>query len=155
MDIIDIILLLILAYIVGLITGKKCFGNETFENKKQESFINLDDSRKIELTKCCKDCYFKPEFLRTECEENKKKAFEELSKQFQEMYTQEQYYKLLNDLNILKDVVNYKTSLEYNIKREEQINTNDKMTNELMQKIIKDDRDEVKGYDVLTYAAFK
>ncbi len=149
---IDIILLLILAYIVGLMTGKKCFGKENFG---KEGFINLDNSRKIELTKCCKDCYFKPDFLRTECEENKKKAFEELSKQFQETYTQEQYYKLLSDLNILKDVTNYKTSLEYNAKRDEQITTNEKMTNELMQKIIKDDRDEVKGYDLLQYAPFK
>jgi hypothetical protein len=149
MDTTDIILLLILAFIMGLIIGKKCLSNSL-----KEGLINLDDSRKVELTKCCKDCYFKPEFLRTECEENKKKAFEELNKQFQEAYTQEQYYKLLNDLNILKNIPNYKNYLEYNKNRDEKIETNEKMTNELMQQIIKDDRDEVKGYDLKNYAPY-
>jgi hypothetical protein len=57
------IILMVIGFILGFMTACAL--------KNKEHLINLDDSRKVELSKCCEDekCYSKPPHLRTNCKE--------------------------------------------------------------------------------------
>jgi hypothetical protein len=147
---IDIIILLIIVLIIGILAGMHLQKNKT------EHIVNLDDSRKIELSKCCTDskCYNKPPHLRDNCVANKENAKNELDKEFQQMYTQEEYYKKLNDLDIIKDLNNKQLDEKYYAKMNERIVINPALDEETKKTIRKDDRDEVRGYDVLNLAPY-
>ncbi len=149
----DIILLLIITFIIGLICGvyyKNTCG--------QENIVNLDDSRKVELSKCCTDskCYSKPPHLRDNCQINKESAKEELDKEFKQMYTQEEYYKKLEDLGITKEGVlnNKKIDEAYMAKMNEKVVVNTALDATTDETIRKDDRDEIRGYDVSELAPY-
>jgi hypothetical protein len=149
---IDIVLLLIIAFIFGILVAmsiKKC---------NSEHIVNLDDSRKVELSKCCTEpkCYNKPPYLRENCTKNKEDAKKELDKEFQQMYTQEEYYKKLEDLGINKgELTNKKIDEAYFAKMNEKVVVNTALDNNTNNNIIKDDRDEVRGYDVKDLAPWK
>ena len=148
---IDMIILILVVFIIGIMIGL------TFK-KTSEHIVNLDDSRKIELSKCCTEpkCYSKPPHLRDNCEENKMKAKEELDKEFKQMYTQEQYYKKLDDLGITKDnkLTNKNVDEAYIAKMNERLVINPALDNKTDLDIRKDDRDEVRGYDVRVLAPY-
>jgi hypothetical protein len=151
MDInIDIIILLLISFIIGAFVGMY------IKQRKAENIVNLDDSRKIELSKCCTDskCYSKPPHLRNNCLLNKENAKKELDKEFQQMYTQEEYYKKLNDLDIIKDLNNKQLDEKYVAKMNERVIINPALDNTTDENIRKDDRDEVRGYDVLDLAPY-
>ena len=149
---IDIVLLLIIAFIFGILLAINIKG------KSSEHIVNLDDSRKIELSKCCTEpkCYDKPPYLRNNCPQNKTVAKEELDKEFKQMYTQEEYYKKLEDLGITKDnlLTNKNIDEAYVAKMNERIVVNTALDEKTDATIRKDDRDEVRGYDVLDLAPF-
>jgi hypothetical protein len=149
---IDIVLLLIIAFIFGVLVAIN------IKNKSSEHIVNLDDSRKIELSKCCTDpkCYDKPPYLRNNCSQNKTEAKEELDKEFKQMYTQEEYYKKLEDLGITKDniLTNKNIDEAYVAKMNQRIVVNTALDEKTDATIRKDDRDEVRGYDVLDLAPF-
>ncbi len=144
----SIFILLIIAFILGYILGAKL-------PVMKENLINLDDSRKIELSQCCKNppCYYQPPHLRENCEENKKKAFEELDSQFKESYTQKEYIDKLKEMNILNSKSNYENDINYNNKLNERLKVN--LNESDFNKVIKDDRDEVKGYESNIYSEYK
>lgn len=142
MDIsIDIILCMIISFVLGVIVAIKFVD-------KQEHLVNVDDSRRLELSKCCADgkCYSKPPHLRENCIENKQIASKQIDSQFTEMYTQEQYYKLLDELKIVKEQ-NAKMAADLSSNR---INT----VEPLFHQITTDSRDEVNGYDTNEFAPY-
>jgi hypothetical protein len=147
---IDIVLLLIIFFIIGALVGMY------FKQNKAEHIVNLDDSRKIELSKCCTDakCYSKPPHLRDNCIVNKENAKKELDKEFQQMYTQEEYYTKLNELNIINDLNNKQIDEKYLAKMNEQLVINPALDKTTDENIRKDDRDEVRGYDMLDLAPY-
>ena len=146
---IDIVLLLIISFIFGVLVTMY------FKNS-QENIVNLDDSRKIELSKCCTEpkCYSKPPHLRDNCLINKNEAKEELDKEFKQMYTQEEYYKKLDDLDISKNLQNKVLDENYIAKMNLQLVVNPELDDKTNEKIRKDDRDEVRGYDTLSLAPY-
>ncbi len=152
---IDIIILLVISFIVGSLFG---FYIKTQQNKT-ENLINLDDSRKVELTKCCDNpkCYSKPPYLRENCQKNKNLAREELEKEFKQMYTQEEYYKKLEELGITSkgELTNTKIDEAYFAKMNEKIIVNPALDEKTDETIRKDDRDEVRGYDTENLAPYK
>ncbi len=147
---IDIVLLLIIAFIFGVLVTM------TFKNCKAEHIVNLDDSRKVELSKCCTDpkCYSKPPHLRDNCVKNKEEAKKMLDKEFQQIYTQEEYYKKLEELGIIKDgkLTNKQIDEAYVAKMNEKVVINTKLDETTDETIRKDDRDEVRGYDISNLA---
>ena len=152
---IDIVLLLIIAFIFGVLVAmkfKKCPNGS-------EHIVNLDDSRKVELSKCCTDpkCYSKPPYLRDNCIKNKEDANNMLDKEFQQMYTQEEYYKKLEELGITKEgqLTNTNIEVAYVAKMNEKVAINPKLDETTDSTIRKDDRDEVRGYDLLLLAPWK
>ena len=153
---IDMIILILVVFIIGIMIGF------TFK-KNSEHIVNLDDSRKIELSKCCTDpkCYSKPPHLRDNCQANKDEAKKELDKEFKQMYTQEEYYKKLDDLGITKDnkLTNKNVDEAYLAKMNERLvinpALNDKNNLQLDLDIRKDDRDEIRGYDESVLAPYK
>ncbi len=150
---IDIILLLVISFVLGVLVGIY------IKKIGQENLINLDDSRKVELTKCCTDpkCYSKPPYLREDCIKNKEKAKEELDKEFKQMYTQEEYYKKLEELGITKkgELTNKKVDEAYYAKLNQKLVINPALDTKLDETIRKDDRDEVRGYDKIDLASYK
>lgn len=140
----DIVLLIIIVFIVGVLVGLQLKKNGA------EHIVNLDDSRKVELSKCCTDskCYSKPPHLRDNCTQNKDEAKKELDKEFQQMYTQEEYYKKLDELGITKDgqLTNKNIDEAYVAKMNEKIVINPALDETTDATIRKDDRDEVRGY---------
>jgi hypothetical protein len=150
---IDIVLLLIIAFIFGILVTMN------LKNCKSEHIVNLDDSRKVELSKCCSEpkCYSKPPHLRDNCVKNKESARKELEKEFQQMYTQEEYYKKLNDLGITKEgqLTNKNIDEAYVAKMNEKVVVNTKLDETIDTTIRKDDRDEVRGYDIEVLAPWK
>lgn len=147
---IDIVLLLIIAFIFGVLIAMN------FKNCGAEHIVNLDDSRKVELSKCCTDpkCYSKPPHLRDNCVKNKEEAKKILDKEFQQMYTQEEYYKKLEELGIIKDgkLTNKQIDEAYVAKMNEKVVINTKLDETTDETIRKDDRDEVRGYDISNLA---
>ena len=128
-----------------------------------ENLINTDDSRKKELTKCCTEpkCYSKPPFMRENCEANKEEAQKELDTMFDPMYTQEEYYKKLNELNFIKtqDMPNVQKEQEFVNKLNERITLDKAVGDSLFDKIVTDKQDEVcgyniRGFDMKDYAPF-
>jgi hypothetical protein len=124
-------------------------------NLQTEHLVNLDDSRKVELSKCCtnKQCYNKPPHLRDNCEENKKNAFNDLDKIFKEMYSQEEYYNKLKELNLIKDVSNFDRDVKYMNEFNEKIALG--MEKSTFDNVRLDDRDEVRGNMVGIHAGYK
>ncbi len=145
---IDIVLLLIIAFVSGILITIK------FLKFNTEHIVNLDDSRKVELSKCCTEpkCYSKPPHLRENCPKNKEEAKKELDKEFQQMYTQEEYYKKLDELGITKDaqLTNKNIDEAYVAKMNQIVVVNKQLDETTYTNIRKDDRDEVRGYDLLT-----
>jgi hypothetical protein len=145
---IDIVLLLIIAFVFGVLIAMN------FKKCNSEHIVNLDDSRKVELSKCCTEpkCYSKPPHLREKCPQNKEDAKKELDKEFQQMYTQEEYYKKLDELGITKDgqLTNKNIDEAYVAKMNQIVVVNTKLDETTDTNIRKDDRDEVRGYDLLT-----
>jgi hypothetical protein len=128
-----------------------------------ENLINTDDSRKKELTKCCTDkkCYSKPPFMRENCEANKIEAKKELDTMFDQAYTQEEYYKKLNELNFIKtqDMPNVEKEQQFVNKLNERITLDKAVGDTLFNKIVTDKQDEVcgyniRGFDMKDYAPF-
>ena len=128
-----------------------------------ENLINTDDSRKKELTKCCKEpkCYSKPPFMRENCEENKEEAQKELDTMFDQAYTQEEYYKKLNELNFIKtqDMPNVQREQDFVNKLNERMTLDKAVGESLFNKIVTDKQDEVcgyniRGFDIKDYAPF-
>ncbi len=150
MEQIDIILIILIFLTIGVLLYKLLYKNG------KEGLVNLDESRKKMLTKCCENppCYDKPPYLRENCIENKENADKQLDTQFKQQYTQEEYYKLLNDLNILKEENNKLRESIFLRERDEKI-VIDKNDDNILKKAIKDDRDEVKGYDKNVFASYK
>ncbi len=149
---IDIVLLLLISFIFGVLVGS------TINKKPAEHIVNLDDSRKVELSKCCTDpkCYSKPPHLRDNCTKNKEDAKVELDKEFKQMYTQEEYYKKLEDLGITKngELTNKKIDDAYYAKMNQKIVINKALDEKVDSNIRKDDQDEVRGYDVSSLAPY-
>jgi hypothetical protein len=144
---VDIFILMIISFILGFMVCKQL-------NLKIDHLVNLDDTRKIELSKCCtnKECYNKPPHLRDNCEENKAAAFAELEKRFKEMYTQEEYYNKLKELNLIKDTSNFDRDVKYMNEFNEKILLGmDKAT---FDNVRLDDRDEVIGNLHGVYAGY-
>jgi hypothetical protein len=150
---IDIVILFLIVFIIGIL-----FGANLRNSKSSEHIVNLDDSRKVELSKCCTDakCYSKPPHLRDNCQANKDAAKVELDKEFKQMYTQEEYYKKLEDLGITQkgQLNNLDIDKAYADKMNEQVVINPAIDTKLDEDIRKDDRDEVRGYDVGNLASY-
>jgi hypothetical protein len=155
MDInVDIVILMIISLIFGVFIGLNIKTNKN----NQENIVNLDDSRKIELSKCCTDskCYSKPPHLRDNCNNNKREANEQLDQNFKQMYSQEEYYKKLDELKITKDMSEKQLDEAYIAKMNERIVVNKALEDKKIDVLIRSDqRDEVSGYDVSNYAPFK
>ena len=149
-SLINLIIIVIISFVIGFFTSY-------FINKPAEHLINLDDSRKVELSKCCTNdkCYNKPPYLRDNCQTNKENSTKSLDTQFKQMYTQEEYYKLLNELNILKDKTNPIRDTEYMAKLNSLLTTKENLDDKTFKTIITDDRDEVRGFNDTTYASYK
>jgi hypothetical protein len=151
---IDIVILFLIVFVIGILFGANLKKNST----TSEHIVNLDDSRKVELSKCCTDpkCYSKPPHLRDNCDTNKADAKQELDKEFKQMYTQEEYYKKLEDLGITQkgQLANIDIDKAYIAKMNEQIVINPAMDTSLDATIRNDDRDEVRGYDVGSLAPY-
>lgn len=165
--IIIVIIILIIAILIhygfknanGTMTNTKT-NNDT---AKVEHLINTDDRRKKELIKPCTEprCYSKPLFLRENGEANKQEAEKELEKMFEQTYTQEEYYKKLNELNFIKtqDMPNVLKEQEFVNKLNERITLDKAVGETLFDKIVSDKQDEVcgyniRGYDMKDYAPF-
>ena len=144
----SIFILLVIAFILGYVLGAKL-------PEMKEHLVNLDDSRKKDLTQCCKNppCYYQPPYLRENCEENKKKAFDSLESQFKESYTQKEYYDKLKEMDILKSKTNYQNDINFNDKLNEKLQV--KLNETDFNKVIKDDRDEIDGYERRIFAQYK
>jgi hypothetical protein len=162
METVDIILYALILIVCGLIYCKtqhpnviNNFTNKYFK-KTNETLINTDNSRMKELSKCCTDekCYSKPPMLRENCEENKVEAKKELDKQFDQFLTQEEYFKRLNELNVIKtqDLPNIIKDQEFVNKMNERISIDKAVGTSLYNKIIADKQDEVCGYNIKGYA---
>lgn len=152
---IDIVILFIIVFIIGILFGANL--RKSSENTS-EHIVNLDDSRKVELSKCCTDpkCYSKPPHLRDNCQANKDAARVELEKSFEPAYTQEQYYKKLEETGITSKgkLNNVDIDKAYVAKMNERIVINPAIDDKLDVNIRKDDRDEVRGYDVGVLAPY-
>ncbi len=139
------IILMVISFILGFMVSR-------IMSKNMEPLVNLDDSRKIELSKCCTDdkCYSKPPHLRTDCVKNKEEAFKKLESMFDQMYTQDEYYKKLEEKDLIKNKSNFQRDVDYMNKFNAKIAVmtgSDKLADALFTKIRMDDRGEVKGYD--------
>lgn len=163
--IIIVIIILIIAILIhyGFKNTNGTMKNTNNNTAKVEHLINTDDRRKKELTKCCTEprCYSKPPFLRENCEANKQEAEKELEKMFEQTYTQEEYYKKLNELNFIKtqDMPNVLKEQEFVNKLNERISLDKAVGETLFNKIVSDKQDEVcgyniRGYDMKDYAPF-
>ena len=145
--IIVLVVLILIHYGLNQINGTTPAPTTNIEN-----LINTDDSRKKELTKPCEDpkCYSKPPFIRENYEANKEEAKKELDKMFDQAYTQEEYYKKLNDLNFIKtqDMPNVEREQEFINKLNERITLDKAVGDTLFDKIVTDKQDEVCGYNI-------
>jgi hypothetical protein len=152
MNSIDMIIAVIIILVVAILIhyGLNQVNGSTMTNV--ENLINTDDSRMKELTKCCTEpkCYSKPPFMRENCEANKVEAKKELDTMFDQAYTQEEYYKKLNELNFIKtqDMPNVQKEQEFVNKLNERITLDKAVGNSLFDKIVTDKQDEVCGYNI-------
>ncbi len=149
----DLIMLLVVTFIIGFISSKIYYNKP----KNNEHLVNLDDSRKEELTKCCDNekCYSKPPYLRKDCIENKNKSLKDLEFQFQQMYTQDQYYEKIDKLGVIKNKTNFQRDKDLLDKLNEKLNINSRLDQLTYNNIINDTRDEVKGSVNGNYSPYK
>ena len=150
MEIIFIIILLVIIILY--------IKNSTWIQSKMEHIINTDDSRKLELQKCCsgEKCYSKPPFLQNytdspnKCNLNKNKMAAILDKSYEQMFTQDKYNTILTDLKIRPNIDN--TTIERSNK---EINLLQRKIDDISTKIgipaynnmILDNTDNVNGFD--------
>jgi hypothetical protein len=146
----EIVLLLVISFILGFISSRHYYNNI-------EPIVNLDDSRKVELSKCCADdkCYSKPPHLRKDCLKNKEAALKKIEQQFTEMYTQDEYYKQIDKLGIIANKTNFERDKELLSKLNEQLNLNNRLDQATFDNIRNDSRDEVRGGTVNNYTSYK
>lgn len=151
----DLIILLVVTFIIGFISANMYYNNS--KNNSKEHLVNLDNSRKEALTKCCDNdkCYSKPPYLRENCIQNKNKSLKDLESQFQQMYTQDQYYEKIDKLGIIKNTTNFERDRDLLNKLNEKLNLNNRLDQLTYDNIINDTRDEVKGSDQKNYAPYK
>lgn len=124
-------------------------------NKTKEHIVNLDETRKKMLTTCCppgSECYSKPGFLQNNCDQNKEKASEILDTQYQQMFSNSEYNKILSDLKIRQDVdatVENRNESELNegVRPSIGINQGEPLETEIYDRMIQDNQDVVNGYD--------
>ena len=151
--------LLIIGYFFILIIVFFIISKNTYQY--QENLVNLDESRKIRLKKCCeKDkCYDKPSFLHiydengkplppNSCEENKKTVESQLDKVYDMMFTNEQYNKLLKEDNIRPDAIPMDQDNTQRIKdlfATERINIDKTIGIDVLNKIMDDNTDSING----------
>lgn len=161
--IIAVIIILIVAILIHYGLNKINSTPASAKMTNIENLINTDDSRKKELTKCCTEpkCYSKPPFMRENCEANKVEAKKELDTMFNQAYTQEEYYKKLNELNFIKtqDMPNVQKEQEFVNKLNERMTLDKAVGESLFNKIVTDKQDEVcgyniRGFDIKDYAPF-
>ncbi len=151
-DIVIAVIIMIVIFILIYYGFKNVNGNTSAPMTNIEKLINTDDSRKKELTKCCTDskCYSKPPYMRENCEANKVDAKKQLDTMFDQAYTQEEYYKKLNELNFIKtqDMPNVQKEQEFINKLNERITLDKAVGETLFDKIVTDKQDEVCGYNI-------
>ncbi len=149
----DLLILLVVTFILGFISSKMYYN----KNDNKEHLVNLDESRKVELSKCCDNdkCYSKPPYLRENCIEHKKEALKELESQFAQMYTQDQYYEKIDKLGIIKNKTNFERDKDLLEKLNEKLNINNRLDQLTYDKIRNDTRDEVRGSDEGNYTPYK
>ncbi len=147
----DLVILFVVIYIIGFISSR------IYYNNNKEHLINLDDSRKEVLTKCCDNdkCYSKPPYLRENCDKNKKESLKELETQFTQMYNQNQYYEKIDKLDIIKNKTNFQRDKDLLNKLNEKLNVNNRLDQLTFNNIRYDTRDEVRGSDNTNYAPYK
>ena len=122
-------------------------------NRQKEHIVNLDDSRKIELRKCCPPgaiCYSKPDFLTENCLENIKNSQDTLNKSYEQAFTNDEYNKIIKEKNIRQDIPN--AVIDRAIKQEkiqdrENINLVNVIGVDTYNQMIKDNTNMVNGYD--------
>jgi hypothetical protein len=150
----DLLILIIVSFIIGFIVSKMYYNNY---NNDKEHLVNLDDSRKEALTKCCDNekCYSKPPYLRKNCIENKNKSLKDLESQFKQMYTQDQYYEKIDKLGVITNKTNFERDRELLNKLNEKLNVNNRLDQLTYDNIRNDIRDEVKGSDKGNYSPYK
>ena len=129
---------------------------------KLEHIINTDDSRRIELQKCCTDdkCYSKPPFLQNydstkdippnSCAANKEVASTILDKSYEQMFSKDHYNMILKDLKIRPDIDNTTVNragkeINLEIRKLEDIST--KIGIDAYNNMILDNTDSIAGYD--------
>ena len=128
-------------------------------NKRKEHIVNLDDSRKINLTKCCPPgsiCYSKPDFLTENCLKNIKDSKETLDKSYEQAFTDDEYNKILKDKNIRHDIPNGvidRAIKQEKIQDRENINLVKVIGINTYNEMIKDNTDMVNGYDGKLYGS--
>jgi hypothetical protein len=135
-----IIILLLIIYCITLVNRK-------------EHIVNLDDSRKIELKKCCPPgniCYSKPNFITENCSENIIQSRATLEKSYEQAFTNEEYNKILKEKDIRHDIPN--AVIDRAIKQEkvqdrENINLVKVIGINTYNEMIRDNTDMVNGYD--------
>ena len=130
-----------------------------FFPSNKEHMVDLSTCKRKNMIKCCTNdnCYddtygdSKPDFLRANCDENKKEAKEILDKSYEQMFTPSEYNNLIKDLHIYNDYYTYKDFLcqknKYNkIFDYENNNINRIIGEDSFNKIIKDDYGNLPGY---------
>lgn len=88
----------------------------------KESFLNLRDSHKKTIKKCCEDCLDKPKHLRSkDCPEISNNARKNLMKHYKQMYSNEEYNEIKEKLLKIDEDKNPKPideRIKLNIKNE-------------------------------------
>jgi hypothetical protein len=128
-------------------------------NRRKEHIVNLDDSRKINLTKCCPPgniCYSKPNFLTEKCLENIKNSKETLDKSYEQAFTDDEYNKILKEKNIRHDIPNGvidRAEKQEKVQDRENINLVKVIGVNTYNEMIKDNTDMINGYDGKLYGS--
>ena len=159
--IIGYIFVLIIISIIMYKNTNYCKKSKDCKNTTYENLVNLDESRKERLKKCCTTdkCYDKPSFLHiydtdgnilplNSCENNKKFIADRLDKVYNQMFTNEKYNKLLKDLKLRSDAT---PMSQDNIQRIKDlfgtsfIEVDKTIGQDIFQKIINDNTDTIPG----------
>lgn len=93
-------------YIITIIIQLLTIVYLLFFKKNNENYINLRDDHKQQYNKCCEgNCYDKPPHLRgSECPKISEKARENLKEYYKQMYTNEEYNKIVRDIYTKKEL---------------------------------------------------
>lgn len=141
----EIIFIIIITIIILIIVNCIC--------SYSEHLINTDDSRKTELKKCCPPgsiCFSKPNFLNENCDKNKEDASNVLDKSYEQMYSNTEYNKILEDLNIKQGDANTiaaHDARELNLQKRPTIDESKLLGANIYTSMINDYTDIINGYD--------